>query len=473
MRKILFILLSFFLLQLSAQQNYRVFPLRSLNTDQSEMAPVIYKNGIVFSSDKKSSILMVTTDLSNNYPYNLYYAEKKGRKFGKPTLLSPTITSRLSESSAAFTSDSTLMYITRSLMASESIAEIQKADSIRNGIFECNYSGKDWTVGDPFSFNDFEYDVAFPCLSKDGNTMFFASRAPEGYGGYDIYVSEKQGVSWSEPENLGSSINTQENEVFPFYHENGRLYFSSKGHNAQGLDIFYSEKRNGNWISPINLPRPFNSRDDDFGYVLSARMDTGYFSSNRRGSDDVFMFASGFPAFKECPFQQDESFCYFFSEQGSIDLDSTSMKYEWDFGDGTKVQSIESRHCYSEVGSYIVSLNVIDTLTGEIYFSEATYELLIEPIEQSYISSVDTVSINERITLDGRLSEVRSFTPVDYFWDFGDGNINSGIEIDHSYSSPGEYYIRLGITDGVESEDDSDIIPEGRVCSQKRIVITE
>jgi hypothetical protein len=474
MKKALPILLFFVTVSITAQQNFRIFPLPFNTADASEMAPFIYKNGIIFSSDKKNSVLVVTTDFNNNYPYNLYFVEKNGNKWGKPSLLSPALTSRLNESSGAFSSDFSSLYITQSHMASAKISQIQKADTIRNGIFECTQVGNDWNVSEAFYFNDADYDVAFPCISADGKYLFFSSKAPGGEGGFDIYVSEKRGVSWSDPENLGPEINTPFNEVFPFYHENGRLFFSTRGHNTQGrLDIFYTEKRNNKWIKPINLPKPFNSRYDDFGYVLAPKMDTGYFSSNRQGSDDIFMFASAFPAFNDCPLQQDEFYCYYFSETGSLDLDTTSLKYEWDFGDGFKERATEADHCYEGIGTYSVSLNVIDTLTGEIYFSQASYDLLIEPLEQPYITSADTVRVNERFKLDGKLSEIRSFIPKDYYWDFGDGNIEIGLETYHSYSNAGEYYIRLGITDGAGDTDTEENTQSGKACAQKRIVVLE
>jgi hypothetical protein len=156
-----------------------------------------------------------------------------------------------------------------------------------------------------------------------------------------------------------------------------------------------------------------------------------------------------------------------------MDLDTTSLKYEWDFGDGNKVRNIQAEHCYEDVGFYMVSLNVIDTLTGEVYFSEATYDLLIEKLEQPYITSVDTVRVNERFDLDGNLSVIRSFEPKDYFWDFGDGNIETGIEATHTYTSPGEYYIRLGITDGESEEDSDEFKLDGRKCAQKMIRVME
>ncbi len=474
MNRIVFILTVFFSLNISSQVNYRVSRL-PFNTDASEMAPVIYQGGIIFSSDKKNSVLMVTTDQQDNFPYNLYYIEKKARrKWGKPTLFSPGISSVLNESSLSFSSDYSQMYLTRSLMANYGMGAIQKADTIRNGIFECSPNGKDWAVSNNFDYNSEDYNMAFPCVSPDGSMLFFASDMPGGQGGYDIYVCHNNNGIWSDPENMGSVVNSPENDVFPFYHESGRLYFSSRGHNTQGnLDIFYTEKIRGEWINPVNLPRPFNSRRDDFSLVLSARMDTGYFSSNRRGTDDIYMFISGFPRFNECPTQETESFCYYFSETGSMDLDSTSMKYEWDFGDGHKTRNIDADHCYDSIGYYIVSLNVIDTLTGEVYFSEASYELLIEPIEQPFITAPDTVRISESIDFNSELSEIRSFTPKNYFWDFGDGNIEEGEEAKHSYTSPGEYYIRLGITDGEDDEESPDYSEDARKCSQRKIIVIE
>ncbi|QQS50015.1 MAG: PKD domain-containing protein [Bacteroidota bacterium] len=473
MKQLFSILILFIAFAAMGQQHYKVSVLPFNSPNSSEMAPFIYQNGLVFSSDRKNNIVLVTTDEQSNYPYHLYFVEKKGNKWGIPGLFSGSLTSRLSESSASFSSDYQTMYITRSQMATASISDISKADTIRNGIFECEPAGKDWRVVQSFYFNDESYDVAFPSISSDGRYLYFSSRQPGGQGGYDIYVSEKRGVSWSDPENLGAIINTPENEVYPFIHPNGRLYFSSRGHQGQGrIDIFYSEKRDGEWVRPINLPSPFNSRQDDFAYVLSERMDTGYFVSNRRGSDDIFLFASSFPAFPECPVQVDENFCYTFTETGSVDIAATSMKYEWDFGDGSKMRSIDAYHCYAKTGTYVVSLNVIDTLTGEIYFSEATYDLLVQPAEQPYIAAVDTAYVYEKIQLNGQQSVIRSFEPVSYFWDFGDGNIQTGLNTTHTYTNTGVFYVRLGVTDGQGEEDEKDKKVEGgRLCAQKSILV--
>jgi hypothetical protein len=181
-----------------------------------------------------------------------------------------------------------------------------------------------------------------------------------------------------------------------------------------------------------------------------------------------------FRHFPIVPFNKRKIIVFILKKTGSMDLDTTSLKYEWDFGDGNKVRNIQAEHCYEDVGflyGFVKCYRYINRC--EVYFSEATYDLLIEKLEQPYITSVDTVRVNERFDLDGNLSVIRSFEPKDYFWDFGDGNIETGIEATHTYTSPGEYYIRLGITDGESEEDSDEFKLDGRKCAQKMIRVME
>ena len=114
---------------------------------------------------------------------------------------------------------------------------------------------------------------------------------PGGFGGMDIYVSSKTGENWGPPVNLGSGVNTSENDVFPYY-RTGKLYFSSAGHSGYGgLDIYLSLEEE-NWGSAKNLKAPLNSSKDDFG-IFYKDDENGYFSSDREGglgSDDIYAF---------------------------------------------------------------------------------------------------------------------------------------------------------------------------------------
>ena len=121
-------------------------------------------------------------------------------------------------------------------------------------------------------------------LSPDGNKMYITSDRKGGYGGLDIYVSEKQSDgTWSDPVNLGPVINTEFDEDCPFLDKDDNLYFSSVGHSSiGGFDVFYSYQENGNWITPKSLGIPINTPADEISYRKSASVDTiAYYASSR------------------------------------------------------------------------------------------------------------------------------------------------------------------------------------------------
>jgi hypothetical protein len=267
-----------------------------------------------------------------------------------------------------------------------------------------------------------------------------------GFGGVDLYVSVKDRGKWGKPENLGPEINTKGDEVFPFIHRSGRLYFSSDEHEGLGrLDIFYADKINGKWNKPIALEAPINSRYDDFGLIIDAFIKSGLFCSNRNSSDDIYSFVHLFPIFEDIKRMEENNFCYEFFEKGSINTDSLQLDYEWNFGDGTKKRGLEVEHCFKKPGDYSVQLNVIDGLTGDVYFNEATYDLPIEKIEQVYINCKDTVTVGETIKLDGYQTNLKNFEIGVCYWDFGDGKRGKGIETKHIYSAAGVYIVQLGV----------------------------
>jgi outer membrane protein OmpA-like peptidoglycan-associated protein len=115
---------------------------------------------------------------------------------------------------------------------------------------------------------------------------------PGGFGGMDIYESDFENGEWSSPKNLGAEINSEGDEVFPNFTENNLLYYSSNGKAGfGGLDIFYSQPlTNGKWQKPVNMGYPMNSSKDDFGICTKNNLQSGYLTSNRNGSDDIFMF---------------------------------------------------------------------------------------------------------------------------------------------------------------------------------------
>lgn len=155
-----------------------------------------------------------------------------------------------------------------------------------------------WTGTEPFAFNSEDYSAGHPALNSNGTVMFFSSDMPGGYGGADLYISYNYNGSWSQPENLGPKINTTGNELFPKVYNDTTLYFSSSGLGGfGGLDLFVSSFKNNRLSQPKNLGSPINSTDDDFSITLDETARNGFFSSNRKGGaglDDIYSFRTLF-----------------------------------------------------------------------------------------------------------------------------------------------------------------------------------
>ncbi len=141
---------------------------------------------------------------------------------------------------------------------------------------------------EPFLYNSNQYSVAHPAISKGGDTLYFVSDMPGGYGGKDIYRSVFRNGRWTEPENAGASINTEFNEVFPSIHKSGTFFFSSdRMGGVGGLDIYASNlMRNGHFTQPVLLEDTINSVYDDFGLCIADNGNYGFFTSNRAGNGD-------------------------------------------------------------------------------------------------------------------------------------------------------------------------------------------
>ena len=162
-------------------------------------------------------------------------------------------------------------------------------------IYKASLVDDKWTNIEELPFNSNHYSNGHPALSEDESKLYFASDRSGGNGGSDIYYVEINKGTYGKPKNLGSVVNTNKNERFPFINSEGALFFSSDGHPGLGLlDIFGTVSgENNNVVSIINLGTPVNSSKDDFSFFMSEDGLSGYFASNRHGgvgSDDIYAY---------------------------------------------------------------------------------------------------------------------------------------------------------------------------------------
>ena len=131
----------------------------------------------------------------------------------------------------------------------------------------------------------FPTDDRQPSISRDGRTLYFVSDREGGEGSFDIWFSRKLGSRWSEPQNLGPSVNTPFNDISPYINQTGdQLYFASQGWGGfGGYDLYYAKGQQGEWTDPKNLGAPVNSSYDDYGSIWMNNDSLVFFTSNRPG----------------------------------------------------------------------------------------------------------------------------------------------------------------------------------------------
>ena len=150
-----------------------------------------------------------------------------------------------------------------------------------------------WVHSGLFPFSTPEYNVAYPALSADGNKIIFCSDKTGSKGGFDLYMSQRKEGQWDTPIHL-KEISTAGDDVFPFLADNGILYFSSDGlQGLGGLDIYSIKLDEFTTSLPLNAGPLINSSADDFGLITRDGLISGYLSSNRdnkEGIDKIYKF---------------------------------------------------------------------------------------------------------------------------------------------------------------------------------------
>ena len=213
---------------------------------------------------------------------------KKG-KWSAPIIVAEPINTEDNEGSVFVNKRGTVMYLTQ--------CKKEKKKTLGCGIYVSKRKGKLWEVPQLLQIKvDSNTTIGHPALSEDETILIFSSDLSGGYGGKDLWISVKgKRNTWSDPVNLGPMVNTPGDEMFPFLHSDGTIYFSSNGHvGIGGLDIYKtSQDENGAYTLPVNLKFPINSSADDFSMIIEKSGERGFLTSNRdggKGGDDIYEF---------------------------------------------------------------------------------------------------------------------------------------------------------------------------------------
>ncbi|MFM9985883.1 MAG: PKD domain-containing protein, partial [Flavobacteriales bacterium] len=454
-------------------QDYDVFK-APFNSEEADFSGSFGKDIIVFSSTRAKTNLSFLEDTIQTYFTDLYFVRITGInalgqvEYSKPELLKGNVNTLHNEGQTTFSSDGSLMIYTGN-MKQGSENKLEKVEEFKLGLFTAQQFKDSWlkTAEFPYNSRNGKYSVAHPCLSANDSILYFASNMPGGRGGSDIYRSFWKNNMWTEPENLGPEVNSRGNEFFPFINEFGVLFFSTDARDdAEGMDIYYSIEENGTFTEPQKLNGTINSEYDEFAYSEKRGVSMGTFSSNRDGGvDDVYLFAKYNSDYKNCHDNNKPTLCYRINDDKLSKLEGLPFKYQWNMGDGNMLYGNQIEYCYEKYGKYKISLNIIDTLTKQVFarVSELALDILTE--EKPYISSHDTVYNNIPFECQLELENFNQFEIDKIEWILSDGTTYKGKSFSHQFDKPGNYQLKVGIIGKKKGKS-----PQPKMCIFKDIV---
>ncbi len=265
--------------------NFIVEPIdNTINSANTELAPFVKGNEFFFTSLKADSIKITEEVISDDYSLQIYQSNIKDSVFSAPTKVKDVYLSGYHSANGCFSPDGKRFYFSRC------------DNNFKCKIFVGKVKGNSITdidsLGEIINQSNAITTMPHVALIDGKEILFFVSNREKTIGGLDIWWSEiKNGNQYSKPRNLGRKINSLDDDITPFYHpKEKRLYFSSSWHPGfGGHDIFYVEKIDGmiSFLNPVNVGLPINSSQNDTYYFYDTLREIAYFSSNRIGSNSI------------------------------------------------------------------------------------------------------------------------------------------------------------------------------------------
>lgn len=273
---------------------------KKVNSKFSEYSPTLLRDGntMYFSGFNRKEVIIID-EKEDDYHAKIYKATKSEEKgWGEPTELDTKINREgYHTSNNSVSPDGNRMYFTRSLLEGNDVSESK--------IYESVGGDGSWGAANMLEGINGDFLAKHPAIGElfGNEVLFFVSNMDGGYGGFDIYYATRKGDGlYSDPVNLGPKINTIGNEETPFY-KDGTLYFSSTGHpGIGGFDLFSSVWNGAIWSEPLNMGKIYNTQHDDRYLTFDEEGYSGFLVSNRAGTtsthgrtccDDIFTVTIG------------------------------------------------------------------------------------------------------------------------------------------------------------------------------------
>jgi outer membrane protein OmpA-like peptidoglycan-associated protein len=284
--------------QQSIKKGSDVFEIQNINVNSkySDYSSTFIGDTLLFASAKPRSVGNQIYARTGQSYTNLYYAVKRADgSYSKTALYSKNTFSIFHEASPVFTQDGKTMYYTQNELKENNQKRV--VDGGRYKIYKSVFKNGKWNnLGVQDIFAKDSARVAHPAVTPDGKTLYFASDARGSFGQSDLFkVTINEDGSYTAPENLGTNINTEGRESYPFVTKDNILLFASDGHQGMGgFDIFAVDLNQKDAL-PVHLTSPINSPFDDFGMYWNRNTNQGVFTSNRpggQGDDDLYEFTN-------------------------------------------------------------------------------------------------------------------------------------------------------------------------------------
>ncbi len=264
---------------------------KPINSAFPEYGTIFSADGetVIFTSDRPNTTGGHVYQLDGTFYEDIYISHKINGEWSEPVSISNKINTWHHDAAVALSHDGHQLLFYR--YSHNSLLHTS------GDLYISEFKNGEWTTPEhlPHPINTKNWESS-ACFSPNDNEIFFTSDRKGGYGGTDIYKSQKlPNGSWTEPENLGPEINTPMNEDSPYLHPNKyTLYFSSNGHLGMGgYDIFSSDLdiTNRVWSEPENIGYPLNTAGDDLYFTVSTDGTTIYFTDQRHdsyGDKDIY-----------------------------------------------------------------------------------------------------------------------------------------------------------------------------------------